>query len=1807
MFKKLGRLCTAFCVLINYLYVPVFAQETGKDTLHSFGTSALAKQEKQEEFRLFDADSYDFLEPKKPLFLPEEQRENISPEPEDTYYQYSRAYLEKAIKDMKGGIELEQKGLEYMEILNPSLMLPIFGTTISMTGRKTFGLNYSARKYKNRGTLDNNKQSGMALVQEMQLKVQGKINDRIFVDVDYDDQREDEQNISLSYRGKGKELVQSVDFGDIQASLPGTEFLSYNQRVFGAKMHLQHGGANLHLVGSQNKGEKKSKQFKGNSVFETIQIKDTGYIRRVYYDLTFGCNSSSSYCDTTWRSAIVPNSEKVYLDNHTNGGYLEAITAKDLNVPTTTYPVDGGTAAFKLLTRGVDYTIDYNRNILIFSNQLKDTDVVAINYQNIDGVWVAGSANGDPIIVKTPNDRYLVDPSEAGWQLEIKRYYNIGAKQIVHDNGQGNFILKLLESDGKETCAPDDLRLFCKYSVDYDKGIFEIMGRFNEASAYNPTPVSAANRYFFVQFNSTTKTYFLDSNIVVQSETIKVNGATMARNKDYYVDYASGYLTFYNENIIGSSSVIDATYSIANDTSAQDTTLLGARFNYDFTDNISIGASILNDSGNKPSQVPNVGDLAKSLTTTEADFKIKDLEITEGLDVSLGVEAAQSKKEENLFGYAMVENMDQSKESVDASVIFSDWKIASNPSTQQNFLDAIHWDSQEVKSLEINPNAAATAKDTQNVLTIDYDFSLAHDYGISDSQNELSLVFPISSYGADFTNKTLLELSMLGVENGPYINISFGTMSEKSDNYEVIPAGLTPDDIFPTCSKYYVAGMSSVPKTEDLRCTGQLTPSEDVGWIYVNPDGTWQRYDPFKNNQYNPQPQPNGVIDTQDLNDNGILDSHDVSSGGDFGYHGLPLITDPAQTGLEGDMINFTGWKQFQREVSLTDQTRWGNIKQMRITLKRNPSGPDRGTIKIAKLALSGNTWQEINSSANDALLPYGINNIDNPNYKPIFNDPGDGGRVFRKLYGSVNNIRSAGSNNVREQALALQYDFTKAGGADNIYVQRNFATMDFSQHKQFNFLLYNDGTATSNTYFYLQIASDNNNYSQVKIPLDFINEWRLYSLKMIDTNGDGTPDRWEADCPYLTSANIENEGILNYKRIGIIKAGFISTDLTAQGVVWLNDIFLGDAVVRIGEAYSAHAKVNLDNWFETGAKIRYMDENFQTPVSVPQDQENTSQDYYFKFKRFKKVPINATYSRSDIITPNVLDYTSSNNVSLLDQGKVKRDKGTISAEYINGSAPRIGVQYNFANTDYQKMRRSDDNQTYAVNVNWTPNKTKKTIKNITASASLNKVDIDYANERLIEAPSTYYNTKETSQNYSAKISFEPFKGSSIVPSYSLTTADEKRRYFDASVFKERKYDKYATENIAVTSTLRLNRWLNPSASYSINIKENNNLSPTSYSVKNTTYNFDIGEVKTINRNSSGAVTLGLNGRDLFPNKKLLSNLSLSANYRMQDGDSWYYVDNNFNSLDKIWLRSSLGLNSPYSYRNNMTLRDTYSLTTRWLPFKDYKTFETGNLKPLQSLSLISNASLSYQTTEYLGSAYKTKTTNLPDIIIYLDQVENFWTQNPNYLSGINLKLKYNLATNNVELSEDKKEASYGTDLRFILFNVLDTNVNYTHQTLNKEDNLVNKHLESYVRDDFAVQTSFNYKNFRFTPKINYIYDRRTQVDNVLVDSVKEIVPSLNIKADFNMPFAVRLPFASKDYLATNRVIWNTNISYSNRRSYTVTENRDLFNINTSFDYELSKNIRFTLSGSYEIFKHLYIDTQSYDAYSVGSLLTIQF
>ena len=413
--------------------------------------------------------------------------------------------------------------------------------------------------------------------------------------------------------------------------------------------------------------------------------------------------------------------------------------------------------------------------------------------------------------------------------MEMKTFYRIGAQSITPDNGKGNFVLVLLDANGQAVGESINQVYPNTITMDFDKGIFELQSRMtDDPGIYNPTPVSAKNRTFKIQYESTVKTYFIESNIVVQSEHVKLNGRPLARNNDYYIDYTSGFITFYKGDEITENSVIDITYDTVTGSSSNNS-VLGGRLDYKLFDKIILGATMIQEGGEKPATVPQVGAYSKQLLVYGADVKGREIKLGDKVNVDFSAEAARSQKKQNMFGYAMVDSMNETKEQVGGSMIFKDWVIAANPNNQPNFLDAVRWDSQDLPALEINPHAIANSNDKQQVLVIDYDFTQGVDF---DGRDEVSIVYPISKSGVDLSNKTSFELTILGEAGGPKVNFTFGNISEYSDN----SLGMNTQ-----CG-------AGVPKTEDVYCRNSLAPNEDIGWLYTNPDGNSQRYNPFVHN-----------------------------------------------------------------------------------------------------------------------------------------------------------------------------------------------------------------------------------------------------------------------------------------------------------------------------------------------------------------------------------------------------------------------------------------------------------------------------------------------------------------------------------------------------------------------------------------------------------------------------------------------------------------------------------------------------------------------------------------------------------------------------------------------------------------------------------------------------------------------------------------------------------------------------------------------------------------------------------------------
>ena len=109
-------------------------------------------------------------------------------------------------------------------------------------------------------------------------------------------------------------------------------------------------------------------------------------------------------------------------------------------------------------------------------------------------------------------------------------------------------------------------------------------------------------------------------------------------------------------------------------------------------------------------------------------------------------------------------------------------------------------------------------------------------------------------------------------------------------------------------------------------------------------------------------------------------------------------------------------------------------------------------------------------------------------------------------------------------------------------------------------------------------------------------------------------------------------------------------------------------------------------------------------------------------------------------------------------------------------------------------------------------------------------------------------------------------------------------------------------------------------------------------------------------------------------------------------------------------------------------------------------------------------------------------------------------------------------------------------------------------------------------------------------------------------ESYTQWIPSLNLRWDFNLPRGFKLPFLNRVYRTTNRVIWNTTFSYTDKKSSVeVKDNYHLFDATSSLDYEMSQNLRLTLSGGVSVMDHAYVESEDYTAYHVAANVTVQF
>lgn len=1679
---------------------------------------------------------------------------------------------------------------------DPQVELPTFGTSLSITGRKVIGFNFSEKRFlRDQLTSSRGKSTNLVDIdQQLQLRMQGKVGPKITVNVDYDDTKTNKQDISVVYAGDPADVVQNASFGDIDLSLPATEFVSYNKQLFGIRVNLKYKRFSAIFVGSRTKGTTKTKQFKGNTQFVTVDIPDTNYVRRRHYDLTFGDPA---------RLPLQPGSERVFLSLNTgaqpNVNEVNR-TVDDLNrQDTATF-----TGNFLELAPGQDYTVDYVKGILTFRNFQNPSSVIAVDFVDATGLSIAvqrstnsadgAGGSGRFKLVKTFSD-VAIDPNtpgEAGFQREIKTFYNIGRTQIVRDDGRGNFFLRVLDQNRNVVGAglnpvqqyPDTIE------VDFENGIFQLDAPFGTGEAnpapdpnlYAPTPVTKG-LLFQLELRFRLKTFFLEPTLVLQSETVLVDGAKLTRNVDYFIDYESGFLTFFNEERIRPESVIDVTYEVAPFAGTATESLLGTRVSYDITGKWSVGSTLLFQTGSKPQTVPTINELAKSMLVYEADTQVRDLKVFPWLSASFAGEIAQSLENPNLSKKALIENMEGIRQEDSAATLHTAWQIAATPSGTPAHPGALTFTTEDVATLDIFPKAPANPSDTQKVLSVTYDFNQGPP------TTEVSIVYPFSPTGLDFSQKNILEVVMFqsAVSNNE-IQFHLGGINEDADG----------DAVF---------------DTEDVNLDLNLQPDEDVGWTY-NPNA------PVGGSLK--VGAENGRIDSEDLNRNGRIDPADLS-GGAFGYGAagdtLRNVTDDT-THDDGVMDFGAGWKTFHIPLNITDanQASWAAIKQIRISV-RQAGGAATGNLRFARIAVVGNTWQRGQAGdpstgvtvTGSSLTVNAVNNVDNPNYIPIFNAGGAAQDVFNDLYGSVDDLQEqSNTQNLQEQALELTY--ADLGAGTTVFTKRPFArAIDFSQHRRFSFLLSQvlPVDASGEKTFFLRAGSDRD-FFEIQVPVSAIpahGNWAKVSAELIDRTGDQVPDTWQvAEGPPGTVAF--SSGTPSFQQVGQLTAGVYSRGATqTAGTLYVNEIHVKDPITRRGTAKKLQADFSVPGWGSFGAKYREVDRNFQTPTRVVSNQDTREDSAYLNLTRLSFFPMNFNLARSITVTPNTNAVgANANLVSLLQEGRLTSYTGSARGAFTLGALPRVNLGYDRARTEYGLLTRVDDRESYDATLGygvpvqkaWLP----RTV-DLTWRHALYSVTFDSPQARVLPGN---FNTEEFADSYGARLAFTPWSGSAFNPNWSLSTVREDRTtFFSGGSQRSQSYDKSMTQQAGFTSNFRLLRWLNPAVSYNVTTIENNILNVSTFVVAGSTTIFDIGDIKTVNRNANGTVGLTLNVSEIFPRTRLFRSMSLTNSYQLQDGDVWNNVESGLDTKTAVWVRAPLRPSNPLAQRANLTLRDTFNSTQRWSPLEGFTL--SGRKAAFRTLALTNNYVKSIQRTEVTGTPSKTIATTLPDIIASMGQIEQL-LRSEGWMKNVQLNVKYaHRKTLNVGIGEDV-DANFGTDLRAFIKQRYDTSLSFNLRNFSQKDLRIDQITQKTSHQDATLQTTFDARKFRFTPKIDYQKDVTTLGTGVETQNVTVFTPSMLMRADLQLPRGLHLPFLNRTFAFTNRVIWTSIMSMAVRSSpVSVADNSRLLSFNTSADYEIAKNLRMTLNGAFSRLWHKHLKEEEFISYQLGTTLTFQF
>ncbi len=1460
---------------------------------------------------------------------------------------------------------------------------------------------------------------------------------------------------------------------------------------------------------------------------------------------------------------IKPGTEVVYVDNRNPNDNQNAVELSFVSMSSTSYSIgnynissSSGSGQFDRLYPGQHYTIDYSKGIIIFRNPVGSNHIICVDYQKTDGTYLRQSlGTTNYILIK---DEY----NTPGITKEMKNYYYLGRTQIVRDNGRGNFILKIVTDSGEEPTEIESNPV-PKYphniKVDFESGIFYIED--DNGNEYRPFPSKV-----YEGETGTHAGYKFFIEYRYRTKTFTLRPGIIPESERIVLDGKLlkrdvDYFVDYDIGILTFLEEDKITDTSVIDVSYEYTTFgvqIGETF-FGGRSELSLTKNIfvgVSYMKNFPPRPQSIPDL-RSITQDLEVYEV-DSRVAElplgPLKLSFGGEYAHSKRNMNTYGKAIIESMEGIKLEDGPSLHKDLWKYGWTASAYP--AEALNIDNEEEYTKDIY-NISASEDEKQSVLDIDYDLS---------KTTYCAIVQNFSSSGLDFSKKNYLEIRLRGTPqttDGKII-VEFGQFSEDADH----------DGKF---------------DTEDINRNNVLNDGEDIGWLF----------DP-----------PNFIYSKKKVGaDNGIIDSEDINNDGIFNLSDIPI--ENKRFVINMNELDSKNWLYKRFDLEKIAPENWQYVKQIRITIE----APNKlGKIQFAQIQVVGNKWEPLTPG----LTIYAVNNYDNIDYR-------NEGLIEKKkkeyedIYGDLPEDTTK-----REQALELRYYFNVTGSTELVTKLTYTRAYDFSTHKKIKLFVYGDDNRET---FIFRVGSDENNYFQYNIPVKW-KGWRLLTIDQIDITKDEIPDTWSPEivkaddgsnivpeCKKIGNPSLSN---INYLKIAISKADAIQN----MGFIWVNEIHATDSFEREGSAYKVYADLGIPGWATLGGKYKHIDSDFETFAQPITNQELYEKTGYLNFTRLGFMPMSFSGGITETRTPSV--EKSGELVSAIEEDKVIKTNFSGNTSLSIGRLPRLGYGYSISISSIsnrgQKIYRSDIQISHSPSFDYSvPKITGLNLfdsllpTNINVTGGITNTEI---RQWDIIKSSSNPNVIETALNYSVRTPFQIWNRLSLNPTFSQNRVYEKKQFEkewieSVPILKDfpEKYDKSARQSASTSVSLRINRWLVPNANYSISTDETYNFTETDPK--------KISKLKIVNRNASGDISASFGIKDIISFKPTKS-LTISGNYRIEDGDKYENIWSSYPALSEFWIRQKLLEDKLVS----LTKKDTLRWSSGWdflegIPFPD-------RFSPLNK-TRVSGTHTETKQYSYLNG---TQTRNY--VLVWPDLTFNFYEFEKilgieKYISDSQLDYKtFNkldklfsiVDEKDIPLTENKNNSN-NYDLRFNIFEKFSLSTHYGNSESRSYDYKQNKVTSLSRSFDYSAQTGFDIFKIRLTPRISYREDKAWPGDPIIKEiaqkptqDLKTTTYGLSIYADTSFPAGIRIPILGLSLPLTNRFIFNSNYTYTKTDTDLgdVTKNRtDRHSGSLSADYEVSQNLRMKIGAGYERFENREKDDENYSSYSISGQLTIVF